>query len=363
MTDKTKPKKFFFWADGIAETVFPTSLESAALNTIDRLTASADLGFYEPIIAPGTDKPQTDIVIPYMFSVEPWQFNGRAALELVDTGYIPPAGNWVGSIRLAEATSGNDLNWRNHPPLSFNTIQTILESIRRETQGYPLRLIASPFASHQNMLILSSENRLVIEELIAKTQFVAETLGMTFVDEAIIKFRKLPLSPHKIFFAGWSHGSLRGSFRLIGAQVNENRPALFDYLAYQNDLSRLVTNILPSVLNKYDFFVFFLKETDTASHNNSRSKKIKALEFFDHIVEKVVEVMPNDALIIVLGDHPTNLGAPSASCGPTPYLIARKSNLHAEPHIHFCEKTLRMCASNMPVLSMYDLRRRIYEAE
>ena len=109
-----------------------------------------------------------------------------------------------------------------------------------------------------------------------------------------------------------AHGSLRGTFRLIGAKVNEKRPSLFDFPAYQNDLSQLVSYVLPSVLNEYDSFVFYVKETDTASHSDSRSQKVRALEFLDQVVEKVAEIMPDNAIMIVLGDDPTNLGSPTA---------------------------------------------------
>ena len=128
-------------------------------------------------------------------------------------GYIPPDGNWIGSLRITEEASSDSLNWRNHPPLSFKTMQAVLEVLYLETQGNPLNQIAvSPFASHQNMLILSGEDRLVIERLVAKAQLVARSQGMTITEDTITEFKKLSLSSHRIFFAGWSSWFPAGNF-------------------------------------------------------------------------------------------------------------------------------------------------------
>ena len=71
----------------MAETKLPnTSLALARTPNMDHLLSQGEVGFYQPFIMEGSSLPKTDIVIPYMYYISPEEFQGRAALELIDAG-------------------------------------------------------------------------------------------------------------------------------------------------------------------------------------------------------------------------------------------------------------------------------------
>ena len=98
-------------------------------------------------------------------------------------------------------------------------------------------------------------------------------------------------------------------------------------------------------------YVFYLKETDKASHKSNQKEKIKAIEFCDRMIKIIHENITGIAKIILIADHNTNIGSPNAEYGPTPFLIydgKRRRKID-----HFCEKTI--IEENKKVISLSDL--------
>ena len=327
----------------MAETNTPqTSLARAYTPNIDRLLPTARVGQYWPILADHHAEPKTDIVIPYMYYVEPSEFVGRASLELIDSGANLNEGDWVASFRAR-----------------IPTMQLIkyLEEIAALSGS---RVQPSPFSAQKNLYTVIQDNQGKMTRAIAFITKYLSSKGIAISDLEVRQFC-IPSVPSNfnLWFPGWSRGSLRGVFRLLGAEVNNFTPPLFDFQSYRNNLQFIISDNVIDKVTKNDVIVFFIKETDTASHLDKKDLKVEAIELLDWTFAQIQPYIPQDSLIVILTDHPTNLGAKSASYYPTPYLIAHWADFPLECQHHFCEDyAARMC--NNQIINMNYLREIIY---
>jgi 2,3-bisphosphoglycerate-independent phosphoglycerate mutase len=344
-----RQKRFFFWGDGMAETRLPeTSLALARTPNFDALLARGEAGFYRPVIRAGGTLPRTDIVIPYMFGARPEDFSGRAALELVDAGIPLPEGAWVGSFRaVRQEAAGLD---RFSSADSAGLLNRLQEWTAAEVH-------LCPFSSHKNIFALVGDDRARVEREIDALQGHLTGLGIQMADAAVDRFR-IPRSPFKdrLAFVGWGCGSLRGSFRLMGRGVNEFVPRRYAYEDYRQDLRHLQRTTLQETINTCDVLVFFIKETDSASHAGDRALKVGGIETLDWVLGEVRPYMPAGSMVTVLADHPTDLNAPTAVNAPAPYLMANISAPAGKTDLHFCEAAIQMDE----VLSMAALRKKLF---
>lgn len=348
-----KSKLFFFWGDGMSETQLPnTSMAIAQTPYLDNLLPKGQTGFYRPVIKTGSTLPKTDIVIPYMYFISPEDFSGRAALELIDAGNPLLEGTWVGSFRISRSES-SDLE-----QLSDAAAAGLLREM--EALGTP-EIIPLPFSSHKNMFAIVDKERLQVENTIRRIGAHLRLSERVLSQIEIHQFR-IPESPLKeqLYFPGWGKGSLRGTFRLIGSGVNEFTPQRYFFQEYQQNMAHLQTTILKDIINTFDVLVFFIKESDSASHAGDQTLKVKAIETLDWTVGAVRPYMPPNSIVVVLADHPTDLNSPTAINAPTPYLVANVSEASFNPGFHFCEKTIKERENEQEPITMFELREKIY---
>lgn len=347
-----RQKWFFFWGDGMAETRLPeTSLALARTPNFDALLSRGETGFYQPVIRAGSTLPKTDIVIPYMYGARPKDFSGRAALELVDAGIPLSEGAWVGSFRaVRRGAAGLD---RFSPADSAGLLDRL-----REWTNTAVHLC--PFSSHKNIYAVVGTDRGAVIRTLEVFEGRLSGQGIRMTDAAVDRFQ-IPRSPFKerLSFVGWGCGSLRGSFRLMGRGVNAFVPRRYCYADYRQDLRHLQETTLQEAINACDVLVFFIKETDSASHAGDRALKVAGIETLDWVVGQVSPYMPAGSIVTILADHPTDLNAPTAINAPAPYLAANISAPASKADVHFCEAAIQ----KGKILSMAALRERIFNPD
>ena len=336
---------------------FMTSLAKSETPNIDRLFSNGEAGFYSPVIKDGFDAPKTDIVIPYMYFIDPDAFLGRGILELVDSNYPLKEGDWVASFRIYADDKSNN---KREDVLTELEASKLLSIMQFPNLG---NVLLSPFSSHKNIFLMVDRERENIEKALNKVPELMKNYGKKVSQVMFYQYKK-PISPLKeqLYFLGWSYGSLRGAFRLIGSGVNEFIPERYQYQEYQKDFFSIQQSNLINLIERYDALVMFIKETDSASHLGRQDLKIRAIETLDWLVGQLLPFVPSDSRIVILTDHPTDLGSPNAINAPAPYLIvdARKNSLSTAKKVHFCEETLAQLSKGREPLLMRDLRDKIY---
>ena len=70
--------------------------------------------------------------------------------------------------------------------------------------------------------------------------------------------------------------------------------------------------------------------------------------------------MPDESIVAVLADHPTDLKSPTAVNAPTPYILADISKPIVYSEDHFCEQFIMEKNGDHPPVPMIELREKIY---
>lgn len=123
-----------------------------------------------------------------------------------------------------------------------------------------------------------------------------------------------------------SYPMYRGLTKILGMDVAESeKGTLTEQL-----------EILKSTFNKYDFFYFHFKKTDSAGEDGKFEAKVKAIEEFDSVVGEIFNLGAD--VIAITGDHSTPSVMGGHSFHPVPLLIFSKSRIFRDGEGRFTEK-------------------------
>lgn len=350
-------KRVFLFLDGLGETKFPTSLSLARHPHIDLLASNGTVGFFNPILLDGQTSPKTDVNIPFFFGQEPQHFPGRAALEMADMGFVPQENWWTGEIRIG--VHDDQLipqSWITEEAKTGHFLNTCIELIGRYSKA-DCQLLLSPFASHKNKILAHAESRQTLMRILLEMNSAFSPQGYYLSAESVFKYSAPRHFQRKVFFGGWAHGALRGFFKLAGATVNENHPTIFDLAARQQDFDEFIYEQSHSAFSYYDDIVFYIKETDKASHLDRRDLKIEAIEFADGLLSEIIRTAPTQITFALISDHPTDLGDLQSKNAPSPFLICsdRCFDLLNTSPPHFCEETIMSLGSTLEASRLRDM--------
>jgi len=147
---------------------------------------------------------------------------------------------------------------------------------------------------------------------------------------------------------------------MISSGVNEFTPKRYCFEEYYSNLELLQKTSLRLIINSHDVLVFYIKETDSASHLGSQKLKVRAIETLDWIIGQVIPFLPLDSRIVVLADHPTNIGSPNSISAPAPFMFADILELSSGTQLHFCEQAIAQNTQYVFPISMDVLRTQIF---
>ncbi len=104
----------------------------------------------------------------------------------------------------------------------------------------------------------------------------------------------------------------RGLAKLVGMQV-----------AKVGDKLEEEFECLRSNYNKYDYFYFHVKKTDSYGEDGNFEAKVKEIEKFDELFGNVFDLNPD--VIVVTGDHSTPVALKAHSWHPVPFILWSKN--------------------------------------
>lgn len=317
-------KTVFFWIDGMAESVHPTSLFKANIPVIQCLSDRGVSGLYHPFQRMVDSEPHTDVVIPNMLTKDLDFSNSRALLELIDSGFIDLMkidGNLI-SFRIVDSQSNDQPNLYFLPKTRAIELE---QDIRRNWLKTNFKLVRSPFSRHNNLFYLfdlgseSTLYRIIRDQL----ELFLSRKGYSIRDWTHEPPLSIPECPHKIAFMGWGDGSIKGAFRVLGANIYQTKlHKRFDLVDYELGINYHRSYFSDSFFQNHDVFIYYFKETDTLSHKARQEEKVFYLELIDSWIGKILSSYPQDFQIVVIGDHITDIGYPKSSSGPVPFLIS-----------------------------------------
>jgi 2,3-bisphosphoglycerate-independent phosphoglycerate mutase len=326
----------FFFFDGLSETFYPSSLELAKTTHIDNLTSRSISGFYHSIITPNYNLPRTESIIPFFFGLEPQEYLGRAALELIEYGINVRPMTWVASFRIVN----NNKNPQERSININNQIVDWLKSTCKEiSQEFNIDCIISPYSSHKNIIIIWSSYYPKIRLSTKRFSEAARANDLLIIERREHQVKCPPKVSSSVKVWGWPKGSLNGAFKNIGAEVRYSKVECFDFQAYISDIEAIIADLVMEKQNN-ESHVFYVKDTDKASHLGHTEIKIKALEVFDKLIGKLAEIISGNDKMIITSDHITNIGAKQGEHGLIPFLIYQPNNKKTQP-FKFCEINLR----------------------
>lgn len=332
MIDK-QIKTLYIWLDGVGETVFPTSLELAVTPYIDSLTSSSILGMYEFPQIQEFSHPRTDIIIPFFYGLKINEYKGRGILDLIDNNVNFNEGDHVYTIRILPIENVDNT-------ISDSYLEDgseIIMEIKKIISVAKIECVVNPFSSHNNQLIFWGRQKEIIETVLDQISQKVLEYQCKLVDVDKHEFHKLQNQDHRLVFCGWALGALRGAFRLLDANIIDTSTKLYDYDFYFNDFNKNV-DLLNKHFEENDTFIFYIKETDKASHKSNQIEKVKAIEFCDNLLQLIHQRLPKFDKTILITDHNTNIGSPHAEYGPTPFLIYDRKK--RKRNQHYCEKMI-----------------------
>lgn len=123
-----------------------------------------------------------------------------------------------------------------------------------------------------------------------------------------------------------SYPMYRGIARILGMDVIELREGT---LAEQ-------VKVIRENRDRYDFFYFHFKSTDSAGEDRNFEQKVKFIEQFDEIVGDLLEIGAD--VLAITGDHSTPSEMGGHSFHPVPLLIYSKRGLFRDGEGRFTER-------------------------
>ncbi len=321
-----------------------SELETASTPNLDRLASRASLGRMQPIepgVTPGSGPAHLALWGYHPYEVE----FGRGALEALGSDFDLRKGDLAARANFASIDADGMVRDRRagRPPDSENVrlCDKLRAGLAGRLPGFEVFLLSGK--EHRFTVIFRGEgltpalndndpqregNRLL--EVVARqpgaersAKLVAEFLAAMkeiLADEEVATgcllrgFSGLPeVTPFDDLYSA-SAGAIaaypmyRGVARLVGMKV----------LGTPENLAAEIA-LLEEKWDEHDFFFLHYKNTDSAGHSGLFDEKVKALEDFDAVLDRIEALGPE--VIIVTGDHSTPCVHEEHSWHPVPTMI------------------------------------------
>ena len=351
--------------DGLGDIPGPgrreTPLEAARTPELDRILPGCSLGLFDPVAAGVT--PGSGPGHLALFGYAPHRYVvGRGVLSALGIDFPLKPGDVAARFNFC-SLSGGKITDRRAGRIPTETNRTLVEKLRTISPPAGIELFWETEAEHRGLLVargkgLSPELSdsdpqvlgqppLEVKALSAQAAGSAQWFNQILkaAEELLAKdhpangvllrgFASLPDWP--TFDTRYGLRSVavakypmyRGVARLLGMRVVD---------AYKDlpDACRLLRNHW----QEGEFFFLHFKDTDKAGEDGDFDRKVAAIEQFDSIVPKILELGPE--VVAVTGDHSTPARMKQHSWHPVPAVVHAPATARPDGRPHFGEDTCR----------------------
>ncbi|HLD42668.1 MAG TPA: hypothetical protein VJB08_01635 [Candidatus Nanoarchaeia archaeon] len=320
----------YFLLDGLTESFGnePTTLDIASHQYLDRISSTGKIGLYEPSTRPYVPNPETYVVFPYFFGLDPNHNPGRAGLELMRAGIDLQKFSSVALFRIIEKNYDPMKGWDKAPRLiGEEHLSNVLDSLSQE---FPhTKTTKSNISRKGNCWCVASQGKEGLEDYLNKLQFLVSKRDLNVYPVLLQDYSPANLStirPTTLY--GWAVGSLVEAFNLVGVSISQNPDILEnDLFQYDTKMKDFTDRVLPCIAGDSErdcSAIVYVKESSEASRKKTRDDKVKSLKFIDDLIgETFRNLEPSHANLIVLSDHQSNIGIERTYRGPTIYSYTR----------------------------------------
>lgn len=346
LSQQTETKIVMVVVDGIGGLPYPgtncTALEEAITPNLDKLAASSDCGLIEPValgVTPGSGPSHLAL-----FGYDPMEYEiGRGVLEALGTGVELKPSDVAARGNFCTVDDTGVILDRRAGRIPTEENRRLIEKLRRITvEG--IEVILEPGSFHRFVAVFRGEN-LSGEIKDTDPQHIGErpkdaiphnseaVLTASLVNKWISEAAKVLRDEHPANMV-----LLRGFARLPEipdmSQVFKLTPAAIACYPMYRGLAKLVgmdiletgginisdeVKTLTAHFDKYDFFYFHIKDTDSSGEDGDFARKVQVIEEFDKFVPSILGLGPD--VLIVTGDHSTPAKMKGHSWHPVPFLI------------------------------------------
>lgn len=343
----------YILTDGLCETPkILTSLMQSRHPYLDQLTQYGRLGFYEPIVKNFQSNPETFVVFPYFFWLNPENNPWRSGLEFYASGVGITQYSFFCIVRIVRKehnifdVADPIKIWNSWT--SISNIQDIdqIEEIFKKVEIFLPKCKSIKSKNRMNVWSLWAHDKNDLELMINLLQYEINKLWYNvypmLFDSFSSRLTRLHQPKKRTSILWWCVSSLLEALQLAwvhNQQVwKDIKTKLFDYQYKHHDFDTVILPLLKEKQNTKEAFILFIKEPSRAARENiSPDLKIESIIFIDELVWKILAVFKNtNTNIIVLSDHQSNIGDKKTYSWPTLYYYG---NLLSKKYIqhHFSE--------------------------
>lgn len=319
-----------------------TALQKAKTPNLDRLATESDLGQTIPVLAgitPGSGPGHLAL-----FGYDPVKYQiGRGILEALGSNVPVGEKDVVARANFATIRDGIVVDRRAGRPATEESSKVVEKLSKSIKEIKDVRVTFYPGKEHRFVVKLTGEDLddrltdadpqkegkpiLFTEPLCEEAKKTSEVvnelmkqIGSALSDEqkmnfALIrgfsKYPRLPQFPQVYKMKACAiatYPMYKGIAKLVGMEVLETGITIQDEV-----------NTLKNSWDKYDFFYFHVKKTDSYGEDGDFDSKVHVIEEVDSVIPQILSLKPD--VLVVTGDHSTPAILKSHSWHPVPFMI------------------------------------------
>lgn len=333
-----------------------TSLMQSHHPHLDQLTQYGQLGFYEPIVKRFQNNPETFVVFPYFFGLNPKNNPWRSWLELYSSGVDITQYSFFCIVRVVKKehnifdVADPTKIWSSWTSISHIQHIEQIEQIFKKVEKFLPKCKSIKSNNRLNVWSLWANDKNDLFLMINLLQYEINQLWYNIYpmlfDEFSLKSTKIQHSWKTTSILWWCVSSLLEALQLAWVYDHQLwidiKDKLFDYQYKHHNFDTTILPLLKEKQNTKEAFILFIKEPSRAAREEtSHDLKIKSIVFIDELVWKILATFKNtNTNIIVLSDHQSNIGDKKTYSWPTLYYYG---NLLLEKYVqHDFSETVKL---------------------
>ena len=320
-----------------------TELEAAKTPNLDRLVKKSVTGMSVPI-APGIT-PGSGPGHFALFGYDPVTNDiGRGALAALGIGFDLKAGDVAARINFATIDDAGNISDRRAGRISTDECTRLTAMLDKKIRIDGIETFIRPVKDHRAVVIFRGDG-------------IADTVGDTDPQETdVAPLEATATAPSGEKMAGIARELVSKARELLKAENRANMILLRGFAEYPDltpfaeaykltpaaiatypdyrGMARVVgmdvietgmeiadeVSALKQNWDKYDFFFFHVKKTDSYGEDGNREGKIDVIEELDRLIPEIMALGPE--VLVVTGDHSTPTQMKAHSFHPVPLLVA-----------------------------------------